>query len=391
MKTKTILVILVLTISSVRSTWADLPDGWNQRSISDELIESGGVYTRFDEWTIYAPSAGFHYVYTSLQGDGQITARIVSSSSACSVQIRDGLSYSSKHASMIVDSTFSPPSAWFSATGMLFTTDDIVDLGGLPYWVRLVREGNLFTGYISPTGNLGSWIKVGSAQVFMGTETYIGLTVSANPFSYSISSGNGVFNNVTVELLGDEPTGPDNDWTVSGNNMYSRPTGSVGIGTTNPQYKLDIRGTTATDVLVIRGGADIAEPFLISGSKEIPKGTLVVIDDKNPGHLKLSCGAYDKCVAGVVSGAGGLNPGLTLTQKGIVEGGVKVALTGRVYALADISNGPIKPGDMLTTSSIPGHAMKATDRNRSFGAVIGKAMSPLEKGRGLVLVLVSLQ
>jgi hypothetical protein len=45
----------------------------------------------------------------------------------------------------------------------------------------------------------------------------------------------------------------------------------------------------------------------------------------------------------------------------------------------------------LTTSSVPGHAMKATDRERSFGAVIGKAMSPLEEGQGLVLVLVGLQ
>lgn len=167
--------------------------------------------------------------------------------------------------------------------------------------------------------------------------------------------------------------------------------GNVGIGTANPMYELDVVGATATDILVIKGGADIAEPFLISGREKTPKGSLVVIDDKNPGHLKLSCGAYDSCVAGVVSGAGGLNPGLTLTQKGKVEGGVNVALTGRVYALADTSNGPIKPGDMLTTSNIPGHAMKATDRNRAFGAVIGKAMSPLKKGRGLVLVLVSLQ
>ena len=68
-----------------------------------------------------------------------------------------------------------------------------------------------------------------------------------------------------------------------------------------------------------------------------------------------------------------------------------VALSGRVYVWADASYGAIEPGDMLTTSTIPGHAMKATDSDRSHGAVIGKAMSSLEKGRGLVLVLVSLQ
>ena len=48
----------------------------------------------------------------------------------------------------------------------------------------------------------------------------------------------------------------------------------------------------------------------------------------------------------------------------------------------------IKPGDLLTTSEVPGHAMKATDRERWDGAIIGKAMSSLESGEGLVLVLV---
>ena len=391
MKMKRILAGLVLALGSATSTWANLPDGWSDRSISDMPHDPGNVLYVSGTWTIDSPSNRFHYAYTSLQGDGQITARIVNASSMCSVRICEDLSYSSKNASMIMGQCSYQSNiecAWFHATGMSVASDT-VDVGGLPYWIRLDREGNLFTGYISPSGNPGSWNKVASAQVSMGTETYIGLTVDS-PISAPGSiraSGRGVFDNVTVEPLG----GPVNAWKVYGNNMYVRPTGNVGIGTQNPQYKLDIRGVTATDTLVIRGGADLAEPFLITDRKETPKGALVVIDDKNPGRLKISCGEYDKCVAGVVSGAGGLKPGLTLTQKGIVEGGVKVALAGRVYALADTSNGSIKPGDMLTTSSLPGHAMKATDRDRSFGAVIGKAMSPLKKGRGLVLVLVSLQ
>jgi hypothetical protein len=76
----------------------------------------------------------------------------------------------------------------------------------------------------------------------------------------------------------------------------------------------------------------------------------------------------------------------------IADGKHPVALTGRVYCLVDASSDAIEAGDMLTTSSLPGHAKKATDQARSHGAIIGKAMTTLNKGeKGLVLVLVNLQ
>jgi hypothetical protein len=46
---------------------------------------------------------------------------------------------------------------------------------------------------------------------------------------------------------------------------------------------------------------------------------------------------------------------------------------------------------MLTTSSNPGHAMKASDHAKAAGAILGKAMTALDKGQGMVLVLVTLQ
>jgi hypothetical protein len=117
---------------------------------------------------------------------------------------------------------------------------------------------------------------------------------------------------------------------------------------------------------------------------------VVVIDDQNPGHLTMSDQPYDTRVAGIVSGANGINSAIKMEQLG-VESGQSVALSGRVYALADASAAPIKPGDLLTTSSVPGHAMKVTEHGRAQGAVLGKAMTGLKAGRGLVLVLVSLQ
>jgi hypothetical protein len=74
-----------------------------------------------------------------------------------------------------------------------------------------------------------------------------------------------------------------------------------------------------------------------------------------------------------------------------LEGGQNVALSGRVYVLADASSDEITPGDLLTTSGTPGHAMKASDQTRAQGAILGKAMSGLREAKGLVLVLVTLQ
>ncbi len=102
-------------------------------------------------------------------------------------------------------------------------------------------------------------------------------------------------------------------------------------------------------MLTITGGVDLAEPFQMK-EEELEKGSVVVIDNEHPGRLKRSTNSYDRRVAGIISGAHGINPGISLHQAGAVEGGQNVALSGRVYVLADTSNGAIQPGDLLTTS-----------------------------------------
>lgn len=145
-------------------------------------------------------------------------------------------------------------------------------------------------------------------------------------------------------------------------------------------------------VLEITGGSDLAEPFEIVAMDSIQQGMLVSIDPAHPGRLCIASKPYDHTVAGIISGANGLNPGLVMTQQDAVGAGrYPVALTGRVYCWANTSNGPIQPGDLLTSSEIPGQAMKVTDHKRSQGAIVGKAMSALEGTQGLVLVLVTLQ
>jgi hypothetical protein len=121
---------------------------------------------------------------------------------------------------------------------------------------------------------------------------------------------------------------------------------------------------------------------------------VVVIDPTNPGALMISTRANDRKVAGIISGANDLAPGMVMKSEGgmHVDGDQPLALTGRVWCWCDATTGAIDPGDMLTTSDIAGHAMKVSDLAASHGAIIGKAMTPLAIGeRGLVLVLVNLQ
>ena len=146
----------------------------------------------------------------------------------------------------------------------------------------------------------------------------------------------------------------------------------------------------AADVFEVRGGSDLSENFDIRG--DVKPGYLTCIDPQNPGKLVVSGKAYDRTVAGIVSGANGIHPGMLMGQlDSEANGEYPVALTGRVYVWADASVGAIEPGDLLTTAGEPGHAMKVTDYARAQGAIIGKAMTPLAQGKGLVLVLVSLQ
>jgi hypothetical protein len=59
---------------------------------------------------------------------------------------------------------------------------------------------------------------------------------------------------------------------------------------------------------------------------------------------------------------------------------VPVALLGKVYCNADADDHPIEVGDLLTTSSRPGHSMKAGEPAKAFGAVLGKALRTLSAG-----------
>ena len=134
---------------------------------------------------------------------------------------------------------------------------------------------------------------------------------------------------------------------------------------------------------------DVAEGFSTGDGETIGPGTVVVLDYQ--GRVRPGDEAYDKKVAGVVSGAGDYRPAIVLDKQRSGAMQLPVALIGKVCCMVDAQYSSIEVGDMLTTSPTPGHAMKAVDPLKAFGAVIGKALRPLHAGQGVIPILIALQ
>ena len=175
----------------------------------------------------------------------------------------------------------------------------------------------------------------------------------------------------------------------------------IDTNTDTPAKLLDIRNLGVSKFTISGNGdvtvagniaakyQDVAE--WVESSEELSPSTVVVLDRTKSNQVIASTQSYDSRVAGVIS----LKPGLTLGEAG--EGRVLVATTGRVKVKVDATNGPIEIGDLLVTSDRSGFAMKSVPVDISGihmhrpGTLIGKALEPLAKGTGEILVLLSLQ
>jgi hypothetical protein len=214
----------------------------------------------------------------------------------------------------------------------------------------------------SAGGNGVTGISNGSAQV---SGVWGNHTGGGNGLSGSSNSGNGV-------------------WGSSQKGYAGFFQGNIHV---TGDHTCDGKLTVAADIIL--SGADCAEEFDVTDATEIEPGTVMVLDQH--GALQSSQYAYDRRVAGVVSGAGAYRPGLILDRNESSETRAPLALVGKVYCKVDAQDVPIEVGDLLTTSHTPGHAMKASDPLQAFGTVIGKALRPLQSGQGLVPILVALQ
>ena len=162
-----------------------------------------------------------------------------------------------------------------------------------------------------------------------------------------------------------------------------------GAGSGQPNTVLDVDGDINMTGNINAKYQDVAE--WVDASADLKAGTVVVLDASQNNKVMPSAHSYDTSVAGVVSE----RPGIVLGEAAANR--EKVATTGRVKVYVDATQAPIHIGDLLVTSDTPGMAMRSepmTINGRSFhqpGTIIGKALEPMESGKGEILVLLTLQ
>jgi hypothetical protein len=200
----------------------------------------------------------------------------------------------------------------------------------------------------------------------------------------------------------------DGGFGQAGNSITLTKSGNVGIGTTSPGATLEVDGSIkltassggsitfqdgtvqSTAYTGVTCGGDYAELVDVMGGRtSYEPGDLLVIDPTSPGKFLKSAEAYSTLVAGIYSTKPGTVGRRQTSAKSPDE--VPMAMMGIVPTKVSAENGPIKTGDLLVASSTMGYAMKGTDRTRLTGAVVGKALGPLDSGNGVIEVLVTLQ
>jgi trimeric autotransporter adhesin len=262
----------------------------------------------------------------------------------------------------------------------------------------------LFGADASPDGNGVLGVNNATSGFAVGVTgfTFSPAGAGLNGFSASTSGGIGVIGTSPASgtgVIGQNQVCSGGSCTKVAGTAGAFVTGAGGtilvgqVGDQNQNvFRVDDTGKGFFDGGTQTGGADFAESVAIATSaNRYGPGDLLIVDTTADRQLTLATEPYSTLVAGIYS----TKPGVLATAHKMDAippvGEIPLAIVGIVPCKVSAENGPIQRGDLLVTSSTPGYAMKGTDRNRMLGAVVGKAMEPLENGTGVIQVLVTLQ
>ncbi len=171
------------------------------------------------------------------------------------------------------------------------------------------------------------------------------------------------------------------------------------------KFRVGGDGEVTADGSFTGGGADFAEMIEVSeGAMVVEPGDVLVIDVANPRSVVRCRDAQSTLVAGIYSTQPGFvgstrewdvevtdGEGETLTRADMAAqfNEIPMAVVGIVPCKVSTENGSITIGDLLVTSSTPGHAMRA--ESPRAGTILGKALEGFSAGTGVIKVLVTLQ
>ena len=250
-----------------------------------------------------------------------------------------------------------------------------------------IGDGSKLTGI--STGQI--WNSSGATAYLNDSTAKVGIGISSPEVELEVEGGVNISGGLNV---------------TAGNVLLATSSGNVVIGNVTPTTKLHVEGSLNVTGSIFFGknltgyGADLAEKITVKG--RVSAGDVLVIDEYDDETLRLSERPYSINVAGVVS----TDPSFIMSEG---TDGEVIALAGRVPVKVTNENGVINRGDLLTTSSTLGHAMKfslleftgeettqelADKLNRNEqrrNSILGKALEPCYEKECKIIVLVTLQ
>ncbi len=262
--------ILKTTIES-----APLPAGWANQDIDTVSMPYGGnagysngnfVLTSFGEG-FDGTSDSFHYAYKKMRSNGTITAKVSPlelANGRGGIMMRETLDADAKHVSVLINANKNINFYARNTIGGYANSAETPNIPA-PYWVRLVRAGDVFTGYISPDGN--TWKQIQSATISMNQDIYVGFALASYRQKWFMDAT--TFGNVSVPADICDHVNPSLSFSPASQAGPAGGTVSYVVSVVNKDSELcaatnfDLTSVLPTN---ITGSLDVAKLLLVPGA-----------------------------------------------------------------------------------------------------------------------------